>query len=197
MSGTDFSLWERINDWGRRHLVLRFILGVVFLMGLFYALYLPKWKYDVVGVFLKWNLAKHAQVTGFVLNAFGSQVTVSPPGKDSGPIVRGERFAMEIVRGCDALEPTALFLAAVLAFPAPWKKKLIGMALGILLLEMTNVVRLVSLYYVGVHWRQHFEMIHLEVWQAGFIVISVAYWAAWALWATKPSPRGEPVPQTA
>lgn len=148
-------------------------------MGLFYAVYMPKWERDPLGKFLSWNLAKHARWSGGVLKALGNDITVS------GTLVMSPRFSMQIVRGCDALEPAALFLAAVIAFPVSWRKKLVGALLGVVLIEGTNVIRMVSLYYVGVYWRKYFEMMHMEVWQAGFIVISVTFWAMWALWATR------------
>lgn len=171
--------WRAWRNFRNRHPILCFIGGVVILMGLFYVIYTPKWEWDPVGKFLSWNLAKHARWSGAVLKALGNDITVS------GTLVMSPKFSMQIVRGCDALEPAALFLSAVIAFPVSLRKKLIGALLGIVLIETTNVIRMVSLFYVGVHWRKHFEMMHLEVWQAAFIVISVTFWALWALWATR------------
>ncbi len=183
--------FRALAEFGRGHLILRFVVGVVLLMGAFYALYLPKWgKYDVIQkYFLSWNLTKHAQATGAVLRGQGYDISVSRPVGDRGPVVRStppRLFNMEVVRGCDALEPSAFFLAAVIAFPASWRAKLIGALLGVLFMELTNVVRLVTLFNVGVYWRRYFDIMHEQVWQTAFIVISVTYFALWALWATKP-----------
>ena len=170
----------------QRRPITTFICGVCLLMAAFYALYTPKWEFDLIGeYFLPWNLALHAELSGSVLSALGHDITVT------GRSVMSPRFSMQIVRGCDALEPTALFLSACLAFPvARFRQKLLGMALGILCLEVTNVVRMVTLFFVGVHWPQNFEMMHLEVWQAVFIALAVAYWAIWAIWASRrPSHR--------
>jgi exosortase/archaeosortase family protein len=178
--------WRAVREYARRHIILRFVLGVIVLMGAFYALYLPESEFDVFGGFLRWNLNKHAHASGWVLDVLGNKITVTPSSDGKDPEVRSPDFAMTIVRGCDALEPSALFLAAVIAFPVAFRAKLVGALLGVLCMELTNVVRLVSLFYVGVHWPEHFRMIHEEVWQTAFIVISVVYWAIWALWATRP-----------
>ncbi|MEK6675156.1 MAG: archaeosortase/exosortase family protein [Planctomycetota bacterium] len=169
-----------LRRFGKSHPVLKFVLGVIVLMGLFYAIYLPEWEFDPVGKFLSWNLAKHARVSGTVLNLLGREVTVH------GTNVSSDRFSMQVVRGCDALEPAALFLAAVFAFPARMRWKLAGAVVGALCIEITNVVRLVSLFFVGVFWRPYFETMHHEVWQAAFIVISVSFFALWALIVTRP-----------
>jgi len=173
---------------GQRHPVFRFVLGVGVLMGAFYAIYLPEWKYDAAGWFLSWNLPLHAEVTGAVLRLLGTDAHVS------GTFVEAPLFQMEVVRGCDALEPAALFLAAVLAFPVRIRTKVVGAVVGILCMEATNVVRLVTLFYVGAFWPNHFRMMHEDVWQASFIVLSVVYWAIWALWASRPPVRRTHVP---
>lgn len=174
--------WNPLRAWRgfrERHPIFCFIGGVIVLMAAFYAVYMPTWNWGPLERLLTWNLAKHARWSGGALKLLGEDTTVT------GTLVSSPRFDMQIVRGCDALEPAALFLAAVIAFPVSFRKKLIGALLGIVLIEATNVVRMVSLYFVGVHWRQHFKMMHEEVWQAGFIVISVSFWALWALWASR------------
>jgi exosortase family protein XrtM len=177
--------FRAVRGFGRRHLVLRFIVGVILLMGAFYALYLPKWEFAPLDNYLRWNLTRHAQACGAVLNGLAEPVDVYPDSQT----VRSQRLrekGMQIVRGCDALEPAALFLAAVIAFPAGLRRKLLGALVGIAIIELTNVVRMVSLFYVLLHWPEHFKMIHEEIWMSAFIVIAVAYFAVWALWATKP-----------
>ena len=40
-------------------------------------------------------------------------------------------FAVSIEAGCNGVEATIVLVAAILAFPAPWKRKLVGLAIGI------------------------------------------------------------------
>src|SRR5690242_9911751 len=40
-------------------------------------------------------------------------------------------FAVSIEAGCNGVEATLVLLAAMLAFPAPWSRKALGLAVGI------------------------------------------------------------------
>jgi len=64
---------------------------------------------------------------------------------------------------------------------------------GVSVLFVVNVVRLVSLYYVGVHWPSALDVVHQVVWQSLVIAIVVAMWLLWAGRASRrPERRGAP-----
>lgn len=92
---------------------------------------------------------------------------------------------MQIIRGCDAIEPVAAFAAAVLASPLPTRAKVPGVLVGALVLVAINQARLVSLFLVGVYFPSVFDFIHLDVWQAALIVLAVCCWAIWVQWAMR------------
>lgn len=102
-----------------------------------------------------------------------------------GTLIRSSDFSVNIVKGCDALEPSAAFVAAVLASPVRFLLKLPGLAVGVFCLLTINLLRIVSLFYIGINWsRSTFDMMHYEVWQATFIVLAIVFWAIWVQWAT-------------
>jgi exosortase/archaeosortase family protein len=93
----------------------------------------------------------------------------------------GKAFRFKVVPQCGAIEVMAIFLAAILAFPAPWKKRFIGLALGLPLLYGLNIIRLSFLAFVGA-WTNGgalFDFAHHYVWQGIYIVFVVAIWLAW------------------
>ena len=55
---------------------------------------------------------------------------------------------IQIVAGCNGVEAVLILVSAVLAFPAPWKHKLIGIVLGFVAIQALNLVRIISLYYL-------------------------------------------------
>lgn len=107
-----------------------------------------------------------------------------------GAHIIGREYNLVVARGCDALEPSAIFLAALLAYPARPRQRVAGAAVGVSILAAANVVRIASLYAVGAHRPDVFETVHLEVWQLGFIALSVLLWIAWAAWSER-VPRPE------
>jgi len=120
-----------------------------------------------------------AKVSGGLLAVLGQEITVT------GKLISSPRFSVNIIRGCDAVEPIALYVCAVLAFPLPFLKKLPGMIAGTLLLLILNLVRIVSLFLIGAYSPRIFALIHLDVWQALFIFFAVLFWILWLLWATR------------
>ena len=118
------------------------------------------------------------------------QVRLNELRKVQQAIFKGERpasdektraFSFIVISECGAIEVMAIFLAAVLAFPAPWWKKLVGLAIGLPLMYGVNIFRLSVLGVIGAldqdgKW---FKFAHEYVWQAVYIVFVVAVWLAW------------------
>jgi exosortase H (IPTLxxWG-CTERM-specific) len=99
-------------------------------------------------------------------------------------------FAVSIEAGCNGVEATIVLVAAILAFPAPWRSKIVGLVVGILAVQGLNVVRVISLFYLGQWDRQWFEWAHLYVWQALIMLDVLIVWLIWV--RTLPRSRGEP-----
>lgn len=88
-------------------------------------------------------------------------------------------FGIEILAGCNAVEASILLIAAILAFPAPWRHKLKGLAYGLLALHLLNLVRIISLFYLGQWSDKAFEWAHLYIWQALIMLDAVVVWLLW------------------
>jgi exosortase H (IPTLxxWG-CTERM-specific) len=97
---------------------------------------------------------------------------------------------IQIVAGCNGVEAVLILVSAVLAFPAPWKHKLIGIGLGFVAIQTLNLVRIISLYYLQ-RWNQvWFEWFHLYLWQALIVLDALVFWLIWLRWLPRPEPRG-------
>lgn len=156
--------------------VLRFILLFGGLLGVFYAVSLtPFAENRLWPAYLEIN----AEISGAILRIFGETANVDERA------IFSSRALLLIERGCDAIHPSALFVAAVLASPVPWMTKLPGIIVGTLSLMVINLIRIVSLFYVKIHYPAAFEVMHVEVWQALFIFLAVLLWALWAMWALR------------
>jgi exosortase H (IPTLxxWG-CTERM-specific) len=121
-----------------------------------------------------------AHVSAGVLNLFGEHVAVA------GSVIEGRGFAVDIKGGCNGVEAMMLLCAAIAAFDAPWRARLLGLIAGSAALMAFNIVRIASLYVIGERWRQLFETFHLAVWQT--IMFAVAA-SIFALWSGRVAPR--------
>ena len=79
---------------------------------------------------------------------------------------RDTGFAVSIEAGCNGIEATIVLIAAVIAYPASWRAKFLAIALGFLAIQVMNLARIISLFYLG-NWNMEiFSWIHLYLWPA-------------------------------
>jgi len=106
---------------------------------------------------------------------------VDPNVVATGKVMRSTAngFAVSIEAGCNGVEATIVLVAAMLAFPAPWKNRLVGLAAGIAAVQCLNVVRIISLFYLGQWNLKVFEWAHLYVWQALIMLDVLVVWLIW------------------
>jgi len=100
-------------------------------------------------------------------------------------------FAISIEAGCNGIEAALILIAAMLAFPAPWKHRAIGILAGLAAVQALNVVRVVSLFYIGQWDLRVFQWAHLYLWQA-LIMLDVLI--VWLIWIRTLPPPPSPVP---
>ncbi|MDP5053763.1 MAG: exosortase H [Congregibacter sp.] len=73
-------------------------------------------------------------------------------------------FAVSIEAGCNGVEAAIVLIAAVLAFPASWGRKLVAITLGFLAIQIMNIARIISLFYLGQWNLEVFTWTHLYLW---------------------------------
>lgn len=157
--------------------VLGFVLLFGVFMGGFYACTFPRViNKKLIPAYMRLN----ARASTAIINVFGEGAT-----NKGTSISSPNRFSVDIRHGCDAIAPTALFIAAVLAFPASLRSKLPAVLVGAVLLAVINLARIVTLFFTGIYYPKWFEAAHVDVWQPFFILLALALWVVWACWATR------------
>lgn len=157
--------------------VLRFALAFALLEGLVYfVLYRDTWFEPYA--------ALNARVCAWVLAPFVEGV------RASGAYLHASTFALDIRPGCDSYQSSAVLLAGIAAFPAPLRRKLVGVAAGVTILLLLNFARLGTMLLVCVRWPKAFDTLHLEVMPAILLFAALSLWLAWALWARAELARG-------
>lgn len=105
---------------------------------------------------------------------------VDPSVAVSGKTLRASGgFAVSIEAGCNGIEAAIVLIAAMLAFPAPWRHRALGILAGLVAVQALNVVRVVSLFYLGQWSFAAFEWAHLYLWQALIMLDVLVVWLVW------------------
>ncbi|HVN83890.1 MAG TPA: archaeosortase/exosortase family protein [Candidatus Binatia bacterium] len=98
----------------------------------------------------------------------------------NGTILGSGPFEVDVSPACSGAVPTMIYLAAVFAYPASGRAKLIGAALGMAIIHTVNVIRVSSLFLIGLYFHRLFHETHVYVAQALVVAIAVATWLYWA-----------------
>ncbi|MBA6412148.1 exosortase H [Parahaliea sp. F7430] len=74
------------------------------------------------------------------------------------------RFAVSIEAGCNGVEAAIVLIAGILAFPANWKQRVSAIVLGFFTIQVLNIGRIISLFYLGQWSETVFTFTHLYLW---------------------------------
>lgn len=119
-----------------------------------------------------------ATVSAALMQAWDDQVMAQ--GKLIWDATSG--FAVSIEAGCNGVEAGIVLTAAMLAFPSSWTEKLIGITAGMATVQALNLLRIITLFYLG-QWNQTwFEWAHLYLWQALIMLDVLAVFLLWLRW---------------
>lgn len=159
-----------------RNPILKFILGFVGCMGLFYIFYYSGlYRNYLEGPFL--NL--QARTANLLLKLAGQDTQVN------GSLITSQAFSVNVKNGCDGLEAIAILISGILIFPVGYRYKLSGLGWGVWTLLVANIFRIAGLYLSGRYFsKETFDVLHI---QGGFILftlLSVILWFIWMNWAT-------------
>lgn len=158
----------------------------------FLALQLSLFGINMLGVVqqhvvLPWT-ALLARICVWLVTLFDS--TAAAAGKVLWNTVTG--FGVSIEPGCNGIEACIVLFAAVIAFPSTWRHKLLGLALGFVAVQGLNVVRVISLFYLGQWNTAVFNFAHEYLWQALIMLDVLIVWLLWVRAGSKAQARSEP-----
>lgn len=148
-----------------------FFLFLAILLVLFYVELLHSVQNVVIA---PWTVAL-AKISAALLWIFDPSILAY------GNIIQNIRtgVGVQIEPGCNGIEACIVLVSAILAFPARWRYKIIGILMGVLAVEAVNVLRVISLFYLLQWSRPAFEFAHLYLWQALIMLDVLVVWFVW------------------
>src|SRR5262244_4586163 len=113
--------------------MIRFFAGFLVLQALLFGLELTPWAQTWFVV--PWTDTLAAISAGLV-RWFDPQVLAQ------GNVLQSAHngFAVSIEAGCNGVEASIVLVAAILAFPASWQRKLTGLAIGIAAVQGLDII---------------------------------------------------------
>lgn len=86
---------------------------------------------------------------------------------------------VQLLRGCDGMEAWLMLFSALLVFPFSWRRRLLGVLWGTLLVFGLNLLRIVSLFHVALRRPEWFETAHGVLWQSAMVLVVAIFILVW------------------
>ena len=131
------------------------------------------------------QLAMVAIVTA-VANAFGAVAHAS------GTIISTPHAALEINHECTGVFVLLVYAMFVLAYPAGWRERLRGIAIGFVTLTVINLARLAVLTLIASRYPEWFAYFHEYFFQGLFIALLAVLASLWTEQVRRASLRRVP-----
>ena len=167
----------------RRASLRRFLLAFAAIAMLGFAVEVIPWvDLRLVAPFLEgiaWTAGKLMRWGGSSAEVAGT--IISQPGV----------FAISIANGCSGLEAVILLGAAILAYPASWRQRAQGLLLGTFAIMALNLVRVISLFYIGQFSRDWFDWAHLYIWDILIMLDGLMVFLLWLRQLPAPAPHAQ------
>ena len=117
-------------------------------------------------------------MAGFALGMLGV------PASLDGAVINADGFVAVVAAECTAIELILVFGAAVIVWPVSLKARIRALLLGVPALCALNLVRVITLLLIGVDFPEHFDMVHLKIWQSAMVLAALTMWLLWLRWAS-------------
>ena len=152
--------------------MLRFFLIFLGLQFTLFGINMLNWVQQ--HMVLPWT-ALLAKICAFLVTMFDP--TAAAAGKVLWNTQSG--FGVSIEAGCNGIEACIVLFAAIVAFPERWRHKVMGLGAGFLAVQALNIVRVISLFYVGQWNTAAFNFAHEYLWQALIMLDVLVVWLLW------------------
>jgi exosortase/archaeosortase family protein len=86
---------------------------------------------------------------------------------------------IQINLSCSGLKPIIQFLLLMIIFPGPWKKKAWFIPLGVIVVYLTNILRVIGMAIAGSLAPEHLKFVHDNILRAMFYVVIFFLWWIW------------------
>lgn len=107
-----------------------------------------------------------------------------------GRMLASAQASLLVTRGCEGVEIVALLLAAIVAYPASAKQRLLGALVGFMLAYVLSVGRLAALYYAFQYQPGSWEAVHGVIAPLVPVILVALFYSRWTVWVAETRASG-------
>lgn len=160
-------------------LFLAKFFGTYFILIVLYQLYLSGFK----GVQVDGVTQMVAEQSGKLLSLFDKDSFLLPNATEASvKVYVHEQWVARIIEGCNSFSVIILFVSFIVAFTGNFKKTILFILTGSLIIYIFNVVRISLLCLSIYHYPQYEHILHGVIFP---LVIYGVVFALWILWINK------------
>lgn len=101
---------------------------------------------------------------------------------ESTTIYLPNMHGISIGETCSGLKQIIQFVVLLIIYPGPWIKKIWFIPLGVLILHITNVLRIIMLGIVAMNIPEYMEFVHVHPLRWIYYVVIFGLWLVWDRW---------------
>ncbi len=160
-------------------------MGSYLLMSVLYGLYLKVSENGNYFPDFVTNLV--AKQSSAVLDAFGYNSILVPDSIAQGMLLTiDNKYTVNIVEGCNSISVIILFIAFIIAFAENFKKTLLFLFAGVVLIYIVNLLRIAILTVALYKYPQYENLLHSVVFPG--IIYSMVF-ILWMIWVRMLKPN--------
>lgn len=160
--------------------LIKFLLFYV-VFAFVYKMYLEQYDVEKNEVDCFTEVVAH-QTKQFMLLFTDAAQSIKHSEEPSLKILFKEKYVARVIEGCNAVSVMILFAAFVFAFSTQWKKTLLFIVFGVVLIHVLNVIRIALLSFALYYYPKYEELLHGTIFP---LFIYGVVFVLWILWVTK------------
>lgn len=132
----------------------------------------------IMNLFDKASALLFDQTCWVLSHVFGIDIATS--GRSIAAVnCEGYYSHITIAPECTSLKQWLHWLFLMLLFPGPWKHKAWYIPLGLIIIELTNVIRTTGILTLLLYWPDKFDFFHDYLFKTFFYVVIFLMWVVW------------------
>jgi exosortase/archaeosortase family protein len=97
----------------------------------------------------------------------------------NGTVLTSSGGRMSVKNGCNGVEAFVILVSAVLASPVGIGRRFLGVLVGAAAVFGLNILRLLNLLFVLVHYPQRLDFFHIYIWQTLIVLLAFGVFMFW------------------